>query len=59
MLAQDDAITTDVNSMFSLRGIVLIGYSFSIRENPFAFVDHIAEVDNNAHNVKEALVNNV
>jgi hypothetical protein len=41
----------------SLREIVLIGFPFSIRENPFAVLDHIADVDNNAHNVDEALVN--
>ena len=58
MLAQDDAAATDGNSMFALREVVLIGYLFSIRENPFAVVDHIiADVDNNAHNVNEALVN--
>lgn len=58
MLAQDDAAATDGNSMFALREIVLIGYIFSIRANPFAVVDHIiADVDNNAHNVNEALVN--
>jgi hypothetical protein len=45
--------------MFALREIILIGYPFSIRENSFAVVDHIiADVDNNAHNVNEALVNN-
>ena len=57
MLAQYDPAATDGNSMFSLREIVLIGFPFSIRENPFAVVDHIADVNNNAHNVDEALVN--
>ena len=58
VLAQDDAAATDENSMFALRKIVLIDYSFFIRENPFAVVDHIADVDTNAHiGMDEALVN--
>jgi hypothetical protein len=58
MLAKDDAAATDGNSMFALREIVLIGYIFSIRENPFAVIDHsIADVDYNAHNANEALAN--
>ena len=58
VLAQDDAAATDENGMFALRKIVLIDYSFFIRENPFAVVDHIADVDTNAHiGMDEALVN--
>jgi hypothetical protein len=52
------AAATDENSMFALRKIVLTNYPFFIRENPFAVVDHIADVDTNAQNgMDEALVN--
>jgi hypothetical protein len=58
MLAQDDTAAKDVESMFALRKINLIEYPFFIEGNPFAVVDHIADIDYNARNgMDEALVN--